>query len=131
LTANALRAADVAVLVVEMGAFALLGALQAHAVFTELAADLEARFEIRVVGTLYDRRAEIARELLIGTQARFTRRMYDTVIHQSARLREAAASGVPVQVLDPHCRAARDFDALAEEVLRAGVPVLAGGPAAF
>jgi chromosome partitioning protein len=131
LTANALRAADVAVLVVEMGAFALQGALQAHAVFTELAADMEARFEIRVVGTLYDRRAEIARELLIGTQARFTRRMYDTVIHQSARLREAAASGVPVQVLDPHCRAARDFDALAEEVLRAGVPVLAAGPAAF
>jgi chromosome partitioning protein len=116
LTANALRAADVAVLVVEMGAFALQGALQALAVFEELAADMDAHLELRVVGTLFDRRAELARELLIGTQARFGGRMFDTVIHQSSRLREAAASGVPVQVLDPTCRAARDFEALAEEL---------------
>jgi len=42
LTANALRAADVLVLVVEMGAFALQGALKAVAVFEELASDLTA-----------------------------------------------------------------------------------------
>ena len=117
LTANALRAADVAVLVVEMGAFALQGAVKALALFDELAADMGARFSVRVVGTLYDRRVEFARDLLVGTQARFTERLFDTVIHQSARLREAAASGVPVQVLDPLSRAARDFEALAEEVL--------------
>ncbi|HEX6882719.1 MAG TPA: ParA family protein [Planctomycetota bacterium] len=126
LTANALRASGVAVLVVEMGAFALQGALRALAVFDELAAEMDARFAVRVVGTLYDRRAELARDLLIGTQARFAERLFDTVIHQSARLREAAASGVPVQVLDPQCRAARDFEALAEEVLAlAGAPLLA------
>ncbi len=116
LTANALRACDVAVLVVEMGAFALQGAIKALSVFEELARDLDLRFDLRVVGTLFDRGTELARELLIGTQARFTRRLFDTVIHQSVRLREAAASGVPVQVLDPSSRAARDFAALAEEV---------------
>jgi cellulose biosynthesis protein BcsQ len=57
---------------------------------------------------------------LIGTQARFGGRLFDTVIHQSARLREAAASGVPVQVLHPTCRAGRDFEALAEEVCALG-----------
>ncbi len=116
LTANALRAADVAVLVVEMGAFALQGAIKALAVFADLARDMEVRFELRVVGTLFDRGTELARELLIGTQARFAESLFDTVIHQSVRLREAAASGVPVQVLDPGSRAARDFAALAEEV---------------
>lgn len=116
LTANALRAADVGVLVVEMGAFALQGAIKALGVFEELARDMDVRFELRVVGTLFDRGTELARELLIGTQARFTRRLFDTVIHQSVRLREAAASGVPVQVLDPTSRAARDFAALAEEL---------------
>jgi len=116
LTANALRAADVVVLVVEMGAFALQGAIKALSIFEELAADMDQRFDVRVVGTLFDRRAELARELLIGTQARFEGRLFDTVIHQSVRLREAAASGLPVQVLDPACRAARDFGALAEEV---------------
>ena len=116
LTANALRASDVAVLVVEISAFALQGAIQALGVFEELAADMDARFEVRVLGTLFDRRTEMARELLIGTQARFAQRLFDTVIHQSARLREAAACGVPVQMLEPSCRAARDFAALAEEV---------------
>jgi chromosome partitioning protein len=122
LTANALRAADVALLVIEMGAFALQGALQALRVFEELAREQAlspeggARLELRAVGTLFDRGTELARELLVGTQARFGERLFDTVIHQSARLREAAASGVPVQVLDPSSRAARDFAALAEEV---------------
>jgi chromosome partitioning protein len=116
LTANALRAADVAVLVIEMGAFALQGALKAQRVFDDLARELDVRFQLRVVGTLFDRRTELARELLIGTQARFAGLLFDTVVHQSTRLREAAASGVPVQVLDPACRATRDFEALAEEV---------------
>jgi len=128
LAANALRAADHAVLVVEMGAFALQGALKTVALFRELAEERELGFDLRVVGTLFDRRAEFARELLIGTHARFGERLFDTVIHQSARLREAAASGVPVQVLDPGCRAARDFEALAEEVvaLRGARELVAG-----
>lgn len=116
LTANALRACEVAVLVVEISAFALQGGIQALRVFEELAQDMDAPFELRALGTLFDRRTEMARELLIGTHARFARALFDTVIHQSARLREAAASGVPVQVLDPSCRATRDFQALAEEV---------------
>ena len=116
LTANALRSADLVVLVVEMSTFALQGALRALGIFEELAGEMDSRCELRVVGTLFDRRAAHARELLIGTQARFGERLFDTVVHQSVRLREAAASGQPVQVLDPACRAARDFQALAEEV---------------
>jgi chromosome partitioning protein len=116
LTANALRAADTALLVVEMGSFALQGAIKALALLEELAQDMDGGFELRVVGTLFDRRNELARELLIGTQARFGDRLFDTVIHQSARLREAAASGAPVQVLDPACRATRDVRALASEI---------------
>jgi len=125
LTANALVAADVAVLVVEMGAFALQGAHRTVALFRELARERELGFELRVLGTLFDRRAELARELLIGTQARFGPFLFDTVIHQSARLREAAASGVPVQVLDPAARATRDFEALAEEVVALRSPARA------
>jgi chromosome partitioning protein len=120
LCANALRAADVAVLVIEISAFALQGAIRALGVFEDLAADMDPPFELRVLGTLFDRRTPMARELLVGIQARFTGRLFDTVIHQSARLREAVASGVPVQVFDAACRAARDFEALAEEVCRTG-----------
>ena len=117
LTANALRAADVVVLVVELGAFALQGALKALAILREMAAEMEAVFELRVLATLYDPRMRLARELLVATQARFAGVLFDTVIRQSVRLREAAAVGLPVQLLEPDGPAARNFDCLAEEVL--------------
>ena len=116
LTANALRAADVALLVVETGAFALQGALKALSILREMASEVGADFELRVVGTLFDPRLRLARELLVATQARFGSLLFDTVIHQSVRLREAAAVGVPVQVLDPHGQATSNFDSLAKEV---------------
>jgi chromosome partitioning protein len=122
LTANALRACDVAVLVVELGAFAVQGALKALAILSEVAADMQAAFDLRVVGTLYDPRMLLARELLVGLQARFAGQLFDTVIRQSVRLREAAATGLPVQVLDPHGAAAANFDCLAVEVLSLGPP---------
>ena len=124
LTANALRAADTAVLVVETGAFALQGAVKAIEVLDDIASHMDTELDMRVVGTLYDRRVRLARELLVGIQARFGPVMFDTVIHESVRLREAAAFGVPVQVLDPDCRAVLDFDALANEVceLRRTIP---------
>ena len=116
LTANALRASDTVVLAVETGAFALQGAFRAIGILEEVADGMDAEFDLRVLATMYDRRMRLARELLIGTQARFGPLMFDTVIHQSVRLREAAACGVPVQELDPGSRATRDFVALAEEV---------------
>ncbi|MCA8981079.1 MAG: ParA family protein [Planctomycetes bacterium] len=122
LAANALRAAQTAVLVVETGAFALQGAVQALRVLDEMRADRGEEFDLAVLGTLFDRRTNFARELLVALHARFADEMFETVIRTSVRLREAAACGVPVQVLDPSCRAAEDFDALAGEWLaRAGV----------
>jgi hypothetical protein len=49
-------------------------------------------------------------------QARSTGQLFDTVIRHSVRLREAAACGLPVQLLDPHGPAATNFDCLAAEV---------------
>jgi chromosome partitioning protein len=116
LTANALRAADVICLVVETGAFALQGALKARAIFEELAASLDRALDLRVLATMLDRRTRFARDVLVGMHARFGALLFDTAIRESVRLREAAAFGAPVQVLDPACGAASDFAALAREV---------------
>ena len=94
LAANALRAADTAVLVVEAGAFALQGASQALAIVEELARDLDRELGVRVLGTLFDRRTRFARELLIAMHARFGEQLFDSVIHTSVRLREAAGRTV-------------------------------------
>ena len=118
LTANALRASDTAVLVVETGAFALQGAIKALAVLEEIGSELVPPFHLRVLATLFDRRTRFARDLLLATHGRFGPALFDSVIRTSVRLREAAGMGVPVQVLDPGCRAADDFGALAEEWLQ-------------
>lgn len=116
LASNALRAADTAVLVIEAGAFALQGALKARAFLTDKAATLDTPFRLRAVGTMFDKRARIARELLIGIQARFGPILFDTVIRTSVKLREAAARGVPIQDHERLGPASTDFAALAEEV---------------
>jgi len=130
LCANAIRAADTALLVVETGAFALQGALRARAIFQELGRELGREIDLRIVATLYDRQTRFAREMLIAMQARFADAMFDTAIRRSVRLREAAAFGVPVQLLDPRCRATTDFEALAREVLGALRTVRPAGPPA-
>jgi chromosome partitioning protein len=116
LCANALRAADTALLVVECSTFALQGALKAIAILEDAAEHAEEPFALRAVGTLFDRRTRIAREVLIGMQAQLGGLLFDSIIRTSVRLREAAAAGVPVQVLDRKSRAAADFEALAREV---------------
>jgi chromosome partitioning protein len=117
LAANALRAADTAVLVIEAGAFALQGALKARHMLLETSERLERPFQMRAVGTLFDKRARITRELLIAIQAQFGAILFDTAIRTSTRLREAAALGVPVQMLDKRGIAVQDFAALADEVV--------------
>lgn len=116
LAANALRAAHTAVLVIEASPFALQGALKAREVLAEKALLRADPFGLRAVGTLFDRRSKIARELLIGMHARFGDILFDTVIRHSARLREAAAVGKPIHALDSRSAAAGDFAALADEV---------------
>lgn len=117
LCANALFASTAALLVVETGAFALQGALQALTVLEETAERQGRDYDVRVVGTMFDRRTKFARELLVALHGRFGDAMFDTVIRTSVRLREAPAWGVPIQELAPGSRADSDFAALAEEVV--------------
>jgi chromosome partitioning protein len=130
LCANAIEAADTACLVVEMGAFALQGAQRAREIFEARARELGQALALCMVATLYERRTRFARELLVALHARFGPELFDTVIRRHVRLREAAAFGVPVRVLDPTSAAAFDYDQLAleclsrepREVLRPSVP---------
>jgi chromosome partitioning protein len=117
LCANAVRAATTTLMVVETGAFALQGALQARKLFEALATHHARPLDLRYLATRFDRGAALSRELLVAMQARFGRAMLDTVIRRDPALREAAAYGVPVRKLDPASRGALDHDALARELL--------------
>ena len=114
---NAVRAATTTLLVVETGAFALQGSLQARRLFEALAADLRRPLDLRYLATRFDRRASLSSELLVAMQSRFAGTMLDTVIRRDSALREAAAYGIPVRKLDPASRGALDHDALARELI--------------
>jgi chromosome partitioning protein len=118
LSANALRASSVAILVVETGAFALQGAIRARKLFESVARSQGSSFDIRVLGTLFDRRTRCGRELLLAMHSRFGTDMFDTVIRESVKLRESAARGLPVQLLAPRGAACADFAALADEIAK-------------
>ena len=119
LTANAVRAATTVLLIVETGAFALQGALRAHGLFEEIIEREGKGTPIRVLATMFDARTRFAREVLVGMHSRFGESMYDTAIRSSVKLREAVASGAPLQWRSPRARATTDFAALAREVRHA------------
>lgn len=117
LCANAVRASDSVVLVVDTGVFALQGALRAADIFEEHGRRLEREVDLHFLATMFDRRTRIGRDVLTAMQARFGDRLFDTVVRASVRLREAVAHGIPLNVFDPKCGAASDFEALCEELL--------------
>lgn len=117
LTLNAVRAAQTTLLVVETGAFAMQGALKARQIF-EAAADAHGRgANLRMLATLFEPTERLSGEFLVALQARFGPMLFDTVIRRDEVLREAVAYGVPARVFDENSQGARDFDALAREVL--------------
>jgi chromosome partitioning protein len=116
LTTNALRAADLALLVVETGTYALQGARKAMRILERLSGELDRAFDVRLVATLFEPRSRLGREILVGMYSQFGELLLDTVIRSSDELREAAAAAAPIQCVYPASAAARDFDALASEL---------------
>jgi len=127
LTANALRAADMVLLVVETGTYALQGARKAMRILERFARDLEHPFHVRLVATLFEPRSRLGREILVGMYSQYGELLFDTVIRSSDELREAAAVAAPIQCVYPASAAARDFDALASEVRASLADVGRGG----
>jgi hypothetical protein len=66
---------------------------------------------------MYDGRTRFAREFLREAQTRFGREMFGTVIRSTVRFREASNWGVPISQYARSSAGARDYGALAEEVL--------------
>ena len=117
LIANALHAADEAILAVETSFYSLYGVSQLLEAVRRIREDKGIR--VRALATLYDRRTGFAREILQDLSRFFGSSLYNTVIHTNVKLREASSYGVPITEYDRRARGCRDYMALAEEVLGA------------
>ncbi len=67
--------------------------------------------------TLFDKRIRVAREFLQQIREYFHEKVFRTVIHQNSKLYESPAHKKPVQVVASSSQGAKDYNALACEIL--------------
>ena len=129
LTFNALRAAQDVIVPIEASVFSVQGVAKLLSMIDLVQARTGHRLRcVKALLTLYDRRTRYTQRVEEQIRAIFGERMYKTAIGVNVTLREAAAAGLPVTQFDPQAAGARDYRALADEVLEDARPL---DPAAF
>jgi chromosome partitioning protein len=117
LTFNALIAADEIVIPVDASYFSLHGLSKLRETVEVIEEELKRRFTIHVVCNNLDTRTHFANEMLEETEKFHSAILADTFISHTVRLKEAAAKGVSILDLDHESKAARQFLALARELV--------------
>lgn len=117
LTFNSLRAASDVIVPVEMGYFSLHGLSRQLDTLNVLCQQCEQPINVMVLGSMYDIRTKMGREILSELKKHFSDRMFKTVINFNTKLKEAASLGQPIGEYDPACKGYKDFLALADELI--------------
>jgi chromosome partitioning protein len=71
----------------------------------------------RILVTMYDRRNKICQRVLGQMRTAFPHVLFDTVIEIDTKLRESPVVGKPITLYEPNTRGARQYRALAEELV--------------
>lgn len=117
LTFNALRAASDVVVPVEMGYFSLHGLSKQLETLNALSQHNPERPNVMVLGSMYDIRTKMGREILGELRKRFSGRIFKTVVNFNTKLKEAASLGQPISEYDPSSKGFKDFLSLADELV--------------
>jgi chromosome partitioning protein len=118
LSFNALRACDEAIIPIDMSLFSLRGVAKLIEIIIMLKEKIGHDIKSRALITMYDRRTRYSRVVLEKVQAEFGNNVFDTVIRYNIRLRETADLGLPVGDYDKNAIGHKDYENLAEEVIR-------------
>lgn len=116
LTFNALFAADLALVPVELGSFALLGVAKLLSMIELIRVKMQYAPRVYALMTMIDLRSRFAREMMDRVKDAFRDNLFDTMIRQNVACRESQLAGIPVRLHDAKSRAAQDYDALALEL---------------
>lgn len=118
LTFNALRAAGVVVVPVDMGAFSLMGVGKLLGMIELIKVKINHSPQVRALATLYDRRLKYSETMLKEIKTFFKDQLLETIIRLNVTLRKSVAQGVSVLKLDSKSNGALDHITLAQEVIR-------------
>ena len=114
LTFNALRAAEEVIIPVETGYFSLQGAIRQEKTIRSVARKVNHVARFKVLATMYDLRAKLARKILSELRQHFKEQLLPVVVHFSSKLKEASSFGLPITEYDADSRGMKDFERLAD-----------------
>lgn len=118
LTFNALRAASIVIVPVDMGAFSLMGVGKLLGMIELIKVKINHSPQVKALATLYDRRLKYSETMLNEIKTFFKDQLLETIIRMNVTLRKAVAKGVSVLQFDNKSNGAFDHMALAREVMR-------------
>lgn len=118
LTFNALRAADLVIVPVDMGAFSLMGVGKLLGMIELIKINIGHSPTVRSLATLFDRRLKYSQTILDDIKSFFKDQMLETVIRLNVTLKKAVAKGVTVTQFDSKSNGAIDYRGLAQEIIR-------------
>ena len=117
LTFNALRAAQEVIVPLETSYYAMHGVGKLLETIGLLEDRIGHSATVRILPTLFDGRTRFAKRALAEIRETYKDLVFDTVIRQNVRLREAAQRGKPIAELDRRSYGFVDYMSLALEIL--------------
>jgi chromosome partitioning protein len=116
LTFNGLRACTELIAPVDTGFFSLHGISRLLETVNLIDKRLNCEIKVKALITMFDRRTKFSHEVKDEIYKNFSGNVFETVIHNNVRIKEASSYGVPVADYDKRCHGALDYIALAKEV---------------
>jgi chromosome partitioning protein len=117
LTLNALTAADLLIIPVQCEYYAARAMRPILKLVELMRRKTNPELSYRVLITLYDRRNKICRVIRDQIEETFHSALFETIIEIDTKLRESPTVGLPINLYAPHTRGARQYRALAEELM--------------
>ena len=118
LAINALTAADDMIIPIQTHCFSLQGMKELFGTVEGVREKLNPLLKQgKILPTIFDRRTKINREMLQSIRNYFKDQVLETVIHMNVRLIEAVLQGLPVIMYEEGSTGARDYLALARELI--------------
>ena len=114
---NALVACDLLVIPIQTDFLALHGLKLLFDTIRVLNKALPQPVAYRALPTMFDKRAGACRRVLELLERKMTGNIFETIIGIDTKFREASAQGKVVYEIDPACRGAKGYEALAREIM--------------
>jgi chromosome partitioning protein len=123
LTLNSLTAASSVLIPVQAEYFALEGLGQLLNTVKIVRQHLNPKLDIEgVLLTMFDTRLRLSNQVAEEVRRYFGDKVFETIVRRNVRVSEAPSFGQPVLLYDSTCKGARNYIALAKEILEDGTP---------